>query len=133
MKKSGFYIIKLVSIWLVVILSGTCNKPENEPANNDPCDPGSPGSQVFCFPDSPSNEAIVALTNLTISWRTVDNSTSSLYLGTNINSFQCIAQQSEQSYVLKNLDPGTTYYWYVTVKKRCYSYTTPIFSFTTAP
>ena len=133
MNKSGSYIVKLVLISFVVILSGTCNKPENKPVDNNPCDPGSPGGRILCFVDSPSNGAIVSPMSLTIKWRTVENSTSSLYLGTNIDSLQCISQQSEQSFVLKNLDPNTTFYWYVSVKKRCYSYSSAIYSFTTAP
>ena len=130
MNNSGFNIIKLISISIAVILSGSCHKPE-KPVNNSPCDPGSPGSQVLCFPDSPSNGAIVSPTNLTITWRTVENSTSSLYFGTDKDNLPCISQQSAFSYVFKNLDINTTYYWYVTVKKRCYSCSTPINSFTT--
>jgi hypothetical protein len=136
MDKSFVYIIKSVSVGFIVLQCFMCHKPENKPVSSDPCGPSpwGPSHQILCWTVSPSNGAIVSPKNLTIIWRTLENSTSSLYLGTNKNSLQCISQQSVQSFVLTNLVPDTTYYWYVNVEKPCnYGCSTGISSFTTAP
>jgi hypothetical protein len=53
-------------------------------------------------------------------WIARYNSTSSLFFGTNKDNLSCISQQSADSYVLKNLDLNTTYYWYETGELQCY-------------
>jgi uncharacterized protein (TIGR02145 family) len=132
MNRSGLNIIKLVSVVFVVILSVKCDKTENSSQNNDPC--GSHLRSLLCIPVSPSNGAYVSPVDLTIKWIGHGSATSSLYFGTDRDKLQRIFQQNAQSFVLKDLDMNTKYYWYVTGELQCYyGCSTGIYSFTTVP
>jgi uncharacterized protein (TIGR02145 family) len=135
MIKSVVFIIKLVSISFLVMLSVMCDKPENKLENNhsnNPCNTSIMQWNVFCLASTPINGAIVSPRKLVIKWIGHDNSIFSLYFGTNKDNLPCISQQSTTSFLLKNLDLNTTYYWNVTGVTPCHSgCSTGISSFTT--
>jgi hypothetical protein len=89
---------------------------------------------LHCFLNAPDSGAIVSPTNLTLRWTGYNNSTFRLYFGINKDNLPCIAQQSSNSFELKNIGLYTTYYWKVTGSYPCHPLcTTVIWSFTTVP
>lgn len=125
--KTGVHFVKLVSIGFVVILFGTCNKPA-------PCYTLMSNRFLHCYLNAPDSGGIVSPTNLTLRWTGYNKSTFRLYFGINKNNLPCIAQQSSNSFDLKNIGLYTTYYWRVDGLFPCHPLcTTVIWSFTTVP
>lgn len=132
MTKSGVHIIKLVTVSLAVIMCLMCHKPDNNADNTDHSI--SPMHRLLCATISPANGDIVSPTDLTIKWMAHLGSTSSLFFGTNKDNLPRISQLNSNSFVLKNLDLNTTYYWSISSALQGYiGCSTGISSFTTVP